>query len=207
MVIKASDFIARFLKENCSELAFVFTGGAIAHVIDSLPKYSIKYVCVQHEQVGAMAAEAYSRTTDGIGVTMATSGPGATNLITGIVGAWYDCIPAFYITGQVRTWELTGNDRLLQRGFQEVDIVSMVKNVTKYSKTIDEKDDLQYELEKALYLSKSGRPGPVLIDLPMNVQWEEIETEKLKHFMQKREMLKAMILILSRMLYPYLSPH
>ena len=187
MKVKSSDYIAQFLKQYCTDTVFVFTGGAIAHIIDSLPDNNIKYICVQHEQTGAMAAEAYSRTTGKIGVSMATSGPGATNMITGIAGAWYDCIPSIYITGQVRTWELTGNDKLLQRGFQEVDIVNMVKSITKYATTITKIDDLRYILEKALYMATSGRPGPVLLDFPMNLQWETIDPQKMKSFIPDKK--------------------
>lgn len=177
--MKASDYLVDFLINKGIDTAFVFTGGAIAHVIDSVANRpnDIEYVCVQNEQVAAMAAEAYSRTGNANGVAMVTSGPGATNLITGIVGAWYDCIPAIYITGQVRTWEMTNNKKTLQDGFQEVDICSQVKDVTKYAKTITNKSDLPYELEKAYYLANSGRKGPVVIDLPMDIQWAEITEE------------------------------
>ena len=122
--MKVSDYIVEFLIKKGIDTAFVFTGGAIAHVIDSVGKREneIKYICVQNEQVAAMAAEAYSRTGKSNGVAMVTSGPGATNLITGIVGAWYDCIPAIYITGQVRTWEMTLAKSTLQDGFQEVEV-------------------------------------------------------------------------------------
>ena len=142
--MKASDFLVDFLIKKGIDTAFVFTGGAIAHVIDSVAQRpnEMKYVCVQNEQVAAMAAEAYSRTGNANGVAMVTSGPGATNLITGIVGAWYDCIPAIYITGQVRTWEMTNQNETLQDGFQEVDICSQVKDVTKYAKTITNVSEL-----------------------------------------------------------------
>ena len=102
----ASDYMIKFLVDHGTDSGFVFTGGAIAHIIDSMRNYKEKfsYYCVQNEQVGAMAAEAYTRTTGRMGVQMVTSGPGATNMITGIAGAWYDCIPAVYLSGQVRTW-------------------------------------------------------------------------------------------------------
>jgi acetolactate synthase I/II/III large subunit len=179
--MKASDYIVDFLIQKGINTAFVFTGGAIAHVIDSVAKRpnEMEYICVQNEQVAAMAAEAYSRTGEANGVTMVTSGPGATNLITGIVGAWYDCIPAIYITGQVRTWEMTGNKKTLQDGFQEVDICSQVKDVTKYAKTITNKSELPYELEKAYHLANSGRKGPVVIDLPMDIQWAELTQQEI----------------------------
>lgn len=179
--MKVCDYLVDFLVKKGIDTAFVFTGGAIAHVIDAVAKRSneIEYVCVQNEQVGAMAAEAYSRTGNANGVTMVTSGPGATNLITGIVGAWYDCIPAIYITGQVRTWEMTNDKGTLQDGFQEVDICSQVKKVTKYAKTLSKKSDIPYELEKAYFLANSGRKGPVLIDLPMDIQVAELSNKEI----------------------------
>tara|TARA_B100000287_G_C20645666_1_gene785035 strand:+ start:441 stop:2156 length:1716 start_codon:yes stop_codon:yes gene_type:complete len=179
--MKASDYIVDFFIKKGIDTTFVLTGGAIAHIIDSVGKRDneIKYICVQNEQVAAMAAEAYSRTGKANGVALVTSGPGATNLITGIVGAWYDCIPAIYITGQVRTWEMTSNKSTLQDGFQEVDICSQVKNVTKYAKTITNKADLPIELEKAYCLANSGRKGPVVIDLPMDMQWAELLPEEI----------------------------
>lgn len=177
--MKASDYIVDFLISKGIDTAFVMTGGAIAHVIDSVAKRNkeIKYIAVQNEQVAAMAAEAYSRSGNANGVAMVTSGPGATNLITGIVGAWYDCIPAIYITGQVRTWELTADKATLQDGFQEVDICTQVRDVTKYAKTITEKSSLPKELEKAYHLANSGRKGPVVIDLPMDIQWAELSED------------------------------
>jgi acetolactate synthase I/II/III large subunit len=187
--MKVSDYIAEFLIKIGTDKVFVFTGGAIAHVIDSVGKYpnDIQYVCVQNEQAGAIAAEAYTRTTRRMGVAMTTSGPGATNLITGIVGAWFDCIPAMYFTGQVRTWELTGDDQLLQRGFQEVNISKIVESVTKYSTIITNKDDIRFELEKAHHLAISGRPGPVVIDLPMDIQDAEIDINNLRIFNPKSD--------------------
>ena len=179
--MKASDYIVDFFVKKGTDTAFVMTGGAIAHVIDSVAarEKEIEYVCVQNEQVAAMAAEAYSRTGKANGVALVTSGPGATNLITGIVGAWYDCIPAIYITGQVRTWEMTTGKSTLQDGFQEVDICTQVKNVTKYAKTITNKSDIPLELEKAYSAANSGRKGPVLIDIPMDIQVAELTSEEI----------------------------
>jgi len=179
--MKVSDYITHFFINKGIDTVFVMTGGAIAHIIDSVgeQKDKIKYICVQNEQVAAMAAEAYSRSGEANGVAMVTSGPGATNLITGIVGAWYDCIPAIYISGQVRTWELTGTKSTLQDGFQEVDICSQIKNVTKYTKTIMNKSDVPLELEKAYQMANSGRKGPVLLDFPMDIQWDILSKEEI----------------------------
>lgn len=182
-----SDYIIDFICKQKTDVAFVMTGSAIARLIDSFHHYSkkIKYVCVNHEQAAAMAAEAYSRTTEGIGVAIGTSGPGGTNLITGIAGAWYDCIPALFIVGQVRSTELKGKLAILQRGFQEIDIVSLVKPITKYATQITNCDDIRYEMEKAVHYATQGRPGPVLIDLPMDIQKVHIDLSNLKRFHAK----------------------
>lgn len=182
-----SDYIIYFICKQKTEVAFVMTGVAIARLIDSFRHYSekIKYVCVNHEQAAAMAAEAYSRTTGRIGVAIGTSGPGGTNLITGIAGAWYDCIPTLYIVGQVRSTELKGKLAILQRGFQEIDIVSLVKPITKYATQITDCDDIRYEMEKAVHYATQGRPGPVLIDLPLDIQKANIDLSNLKRFHAK----------------------
>jgi len=179
-----SDYIISFICKQKTDVAFVITGVAIARLIDSFRHFSekIKYVSVNHEQAAAMAAEAYARTTGKLGVAIGTSGPGATNLITGIAGAWYDCIPSLYIVGQVRSTELKGESAILQKGFQEIDIISMVKPITKYATQITNSDDICYEMEKALYYATSGRPGPVLIDLPMDIQKANIDLSNLKRF-------------------------
>ncbi len=180
---KVNDFILDFLAEQGVKDVFVLTGGAIAFVIDAFHgRKDIRYICVQHEQAGAMMADAYSRTGPGYGVAMATSGPGATNLITGICCAWFDSIPTIYITGQVNTYEQKGTNKVRQIGFQETEITDMVRPVTKYAKLLTSAEDIRYELEKATYMAKSGRPGPVLLDIPMDFQRAEIDTEKLRKF-------------------------
>lgn len=182
-----SNYIVDFICKQKTDVAFVMTGSAVAELIDSFRNYSkkIKYICVNHEQAAAMAAEAYSRTTGKIGVAIVTSGPGGTNLITGIAGAWYDSVPALYIVGQVRSTELKGKLNILQKGFQEIDIVSLVKPITKYATQITNCNDIRYEMEKALYYATQGRPGPVLIDLPMDFQKANINISDLKGFHAK----------------------
>jgi acetolactate synthase-1/2/3 large subunit len=174
---KLSDVIFDSLVEAGAGAFFVFTGGAISHIIDSVSSKSNEeppYYCFQNEQAAAFAAEAFSRTnSDGkLGVTLTTSGPGASNLISGIAGAWFDCIPAIYVTGQVRTHELGIGKGRLQGGFQELDIVSMVSNITKYAKTLTNPNTVRDEILRAVLLARSGRPGPVLIDIPMDLQYE-----------------------------------
>ncbi|MBI4098420.1 MAG: thiamine pyrophosphate-binding protein [Candidatus Magasanikbacteria bacterium] len=184
--MKLSDYIVHFLADRGVKKIFVVTGGACAHIVDSIGQVSkvrdIDYVCVQHEQAGAMAAEAYSRTTGVPGVAVATSGPGAVNLISGICCAWFDSIPALFICGQVNVSELKGESGVRQIGFQETDIVGMVETITKYAYLVTEPEKIRYHLEKAFYEAEHGRPGPVLLDIPMNVQHSEINPDTLEGF-------------------------
>ncbi len=181
--MKLSDYVTDFLVKQEVKEVFGITGGAIIHLFDSLGKSKdISYVCTHHEQGAAMAADAYSRITGNLGVAIATSGPGATNLLTGTGCSYFDSIPVLTITGQVPTSQLRKNSKARQIGFQETDIVKVFEPVTKYSKTVLNPEDIRYELEKATYLAKSGRPGPVLIDLPDDVQRAEIDPVKLKSY-------------------------
>jgi acetolactate synthase-1/2/3 large subunit len=181
--MKLSDYVASFFEENNINDVFVLTGGCVVHLIDSIAsKEKIQYIPVQHEQAGAMAADCYSRITKNIGAVIATSGPGATNLLTGICCSYYDSIPVLAITGQVPKGQLKRRSKSRQIGFQETDVVSIFKSVTKYSKLIDNPSTIRYELEKALYIAKSGRPGPVLLDICDDVQRSEINPSKLKSF-------------------------
>lgn len=168
--MKLSDYVIGFLVENDVSHIFEVIGGAITHLVDSTyDRKDISCITTHHEQAAAFAAESYSRVTSNIGVTMATSGPGATNLITGIGNAFFDSIPCLYITGQVNTYEYKFDKECRQLGFQETDIVSIVKPITKYTFMITDPDSIKYQLQKAIFIAKSGRSGPVLIDIPMNV--------------------------------------
>lgn len=183
MKIKLSDYVAMFLSKQKIEYVFAISGGATIHLIKSLnDARGVNYICPQHEQAGAMAADGYARASGGMGAAIATSGPGATNLITGICCAYYDSIPVIFITGQVSTFRLKNNLGVRQIGFQETDVVEISKSITKYSVMIKKSKDIRYELEKALYIAKSGRPGPVLIDIPDNIQREMLDPNKLRPF-------------------------
>lgn len=185
--MKVADYIADYFKEKGIRHSFGVTGGVITPVIDAYyRKEGLEFICTTQEQGAAMAAEAYSRVTGNLGVAMATSGPGATNLITGIGCAYFDSIPTLYITGQVSTLDSTYNGGPRQIGFQETDIVRMVKPITKFSHRVDDSKKIKYYLDKAFYIAKSGRPGPVLLDLPMNVQLEEIDIKNLKSYIPKK---------------------
>lgn len=182
-VYTGADLISDFIAENCCGTAFLVTGGACAFIVDAVgrnPKSD--YVCFQHEQAAAMAADAIWRTTGKIGVTIATSGPGATNLITGIACSWFDSIPSIHITGQVNQSEsreaLGANVR--QAGFQETDIAAMVSSITKFAKKIESIEELVETLPKLISTATSGRMGPVLIDVPMNIQKAAITPDQKK---------------------------
>ena len=176
-----ADLIADFIAEKCHASVFLVTGGACAFIVDALGRNTkTDYVCFQHEQSAAMAADAIWRTVGKIGVTVATSGPGATNLITGIACSWFDSIPSLHITGQVNQSEsreaLGANVR--QAGFQETDIASMVKPITKFAKKVESVEELVEVLPFALATALEGRMGPVLLDIPMNIQKAEISLEQ-----------------------------
>lgn len=182
-LIKLSDYVASFLVSQGVGHVFAISGGASLHLIHSIAETpGIDFVCPQHEQAGAMAADAYSRVTGNIGVAIGTSGPGATNMLTGVCCAYYDSVPALFITGQVSTFRLKGDTGVRQIGFQETDVVDIFKPVTKYSVLIDNPHDIRYELEKACYLAKSGRPGPVHIDIPDNIQREYVNPDALESY-------------------------
>ncbi|MBI2061469.1 MAG: thiamine pyrophosphate-binding protein [Nitrospirae bacterium] len=174
--MRGCDYVAEFLHQHKSRHVFVLTGGAIAFVVDAVARRrDIELVGFQHEQAAAMAADAYSRFGEGLGTTLATSGPGATNLITGIACSFFDSIPTLHITGQVPVQESNVGTRIRQVGFQETDIVSMVKPITKYAVRVTRIDDLRYEMEKAVYLATSGRMGPALVDVPMDIQQQDFD--------------------------------
>ncbi len=174
--MKVTDIIVKCLFEEGITDVFGYPGGMVTHVYDSFAKHEgIKINSTYHEQAAAFAAEGYSRITNNFGVAFATSGPGATNLITGIGSAYFDSIPCLYITGQVNSYESNSDGYSRQMGFQETDIISMVKPITKYCRYIDNADDIIEELEKAITIATSGRKGPVLLDIPMNIQRGDIE--------------------------------
>ncbi len=176
-----ADLIADFIAERCCGTAFLVTGGACAFIVDAVGRNpKTEFVCFQHEQAAAMAADAIWRTTGKLGVTIATSGPGATNLITGIACSWFDSIPSFHITGQVNQNEsreaLGANVR--QAGFQETDIASIVSSITKFAKKVESIEELVELLPRVFSIATTGRMGPVLLDIPMNIQKAKVTSEQ-----------------------------
>ena len=186
-IITGAEFIARFIEKHCFDQVFLVTGGACAFIVDAIGENkNLKYVCFQHEQSAAMAADAVWRTNGKIGVTVSTSGPGATNLITGIACSYFDSIPSLHITGQVNKSEskeeIHANVR--QAGFQETDIVSVVSPLVKWAHKVEDIEDLVETLVEAVRVSISGRMGPVLIDIPMNVQKASIDLEQVNKYLE-----------------------
>jgi acetolactate synthase-1/2/3 large subunit len=187
MKIKLSDYVLNFIAEQGVQHVFTLVGGGAMHLDDSLGQCrNIKYVCNLHEQACAISAEAYARIS-GLGVGLVTTGPGGTNAITGVVGAWQDSTPCLFISGQVKRSDLMKDKGVRQMGMQEVDIVTLVSSVTKYAVTIMDPFSIRYHLEKAVYTAKAGRPGPVWIDIPLDVQAVNIDPNELESFKEKNE--------------------
>jgi acetolactate synthase I/II/III large subunit len=181
--MKASDYIIDFFASKGVDTIFGYIGGMIVHLVDSVDKNNkVRFIQTYHEQSAAIAAEGYALTKGTIGVAMATSGPGFTNMITGIADAYFGSVPVIYISGQVNSYEYKYDKPIRQQGFQETDAVSIATPITKYAKLLDNESDIAYELEKAYYIANEGRKGPVLLDIPMNIQRAEIDINNLKHF-------------------------
>ena len=181
--MRLSDYVIQFVKDQCQvDTIFTVSGGGSIFLIDSLSKIEgMNYICNHHEQASAIAAEGYARKTNNLGVCLVTSGPGGTNAITGVLGAWLDSTPILVLSGQVNremTTNYTGSP-LRQLGDQEFDITKTVSNMTKYAVQVNDAKDIKYHLERAYYEAKSGRPGPVWLDIPLDIQKSEINPDEL----------------------------
>jgi acetolactate synthase-1/2/3 large subunit len=179
-MIKVSDFIFKYLVEHYQiHHCFLVTGGGAMHLNDSIGHTEgLNYVCNHHEQASAIAGEGYYRASGKLAVTCVTTGPGGTNAITGVLGQWLDSIPGLYISGQVKqstTIDACPELPLRQLGDQEADIKSMVRSITKYCVTIKDVRYVKYEIDKAIAIALSGRPGPVWIDVPLDIQGAYVE--------------------------------
>ncbi|NDV64459.1 thiamine pyrophosphate-binding protein [Bacteroides sp. 224] len=186
-MIKISDYIFKYLRDAYQiDHVFLVTGGGAMHLNNSIGRTTgVKYICNHHEQASAIASEGYYRTSGKLSVTNVTTGPGGTNAITGILGQWCDSIPGLYISGQVKestTIASCPHIKLRQLGDQEVDIVSIVKPITKYAVMITNPLEIKYHIDKAIYIALNGRPGPVWIDIPLDVQGTMIDESKLREF-------------------------
>ena len=192
--MKLTDYIAEFIAKIAGNV-FVGQGGNIIHVLDSLGKRKdIKIIPAQNEQGAAIAADAYSRFNEKkIGVTATTSGPGMINLMQGIACSFFDSIPTIHFVGAVVTKQLRKNKKIRQIGFQEMEVVDIVKPITKYAVLLKDKNMIKYELEKMLYYAKEGRQGPVLMDLPDDLQRAEINPKNLKSFIPPKKVKKIFL--------------
>lgn len=186
MVVKISDYIADFLVKNGIKDVFMITGGGAMHLNDSLGhKEGLTCTFHHHEQACSIAAESYMRLSGRLPAVCVTSGPGGTNALTGVLGAWLDSIPMFVLSGQVKretTITACPEIPLRQLGDQEFNITECVAPMTKYAKFLDCPEEVSYHLEKALYLSQEGRGGPVWLDVPLDIQAAKVDTENMVHF-------------------------
>jgi acetolactate synthase-1/2/3 large subunit len=186
--MKLSDFVFQFVRDLGVKHVFLVTGGGAMHLNESLGRVpEIEPVCNSHEQASAIGAENYAKVTGNIGVALLTTGPGGTNAITGVAGAWLDSTPCLFISGQVkrpdRMFDAEGKPLgMRQLGVQEVDIVSLISPITKYAVTVLDPQSIRYHLERAAFLAVSGRPGPVWIDIPLDVQAAPIDETTLPSF-------------------------
>lgn len=181
--MKVADYVVDFLASKGIDSVFVVYGAANGDLIDAFTRTDkTKYVAVMHEQAGGFAVEGYAKISGRPGAAIATSGPGGMNLLTPMGNCYYDSVPGIFITGQVNSQFLRADPSIRQVGFQETDIVSMAKPVAKYAKMILDPKSIRYEMEKAYYTCLEGRPGPVLLDIPTNVQKAQINPDELDGF-------------------------
>ena len=182
-MIKLSNYIIKFLEDKSIREVFMLPGGGWMHLLDSLGRArKLNYTCMLHEQAASIAAEACAQYNRNLGVVMVTTGPGGTNAITGVAAAWVDSTPMLVLSGQVKTADLIGKSHLRQKGAQEINIIDLVKPITKYSVMITKAEDIKYHLERAVYEATHGKKGPVWLDIPLDIQAAMIDENKLKGF-------------------------
>jgi acetolactate synthase-1/2/3 large subunit len=189
MLIKVADYIFKYLNEKQIDTAFSISGGAAAHLLEAARKSKINYIHNYHEQASAMSAEGYARLANKPALVLVTNGPGSSNTITGIVGAYQDSLPMFVISGQVPTSQ-TIQPGLRQLGVQELDIIPMVKGITKYAVQVRDKNEIKYHLDKAYHECTTGRKGPVWLDIPLDIQSATINTKELNGFTEDKNKIE-----------------
>ena len=185
--ISVADYVFKRVAEQGVKDVFMVSGGGIMYLCDALGRSNLRYWCNYHEQACAIAAEGYARASEGLGVCLVTTGPGSTNALSGIAGAWVDSIPVLVISGQVRTGILADYSYQRQVGPQEINIVPMAEPVTKYAVTVMQPENVRYELEKCLYLTRAGRPGPVWLNIPLDIQSAMIDPETQRSFSPEQD--------------------
>lgn len=178
---RVADYIADFIADQGVEHVFLLPGGGAMFLNDAVGKHPrLEVVACLHEQAAAISAEAYCRINENLGVCMVTTGPGATNAVTAVAGAWIESVPLLVVSGQVKRQDMLRGAPLRQKGVQEVDIVSVVGPITKYAVTVERPEDIRRELERAVFLARDGRAGPVWIDVPLDVQGAPIDPSSLE---------------------------
>lgn len=181
--VKLSDYVAQFIARQGVSHVFMLAGGGAMHLNDSIGCCAeLRYICDLHEQACAIAADAYARIRNGLGAALVTTGPGGTNAVTGVAGAWLDSTPVLFISGQVKRADLKRDYGVRILGVQEIDIVEIVNSITKYAVTVEDPESIRYHLEKATSLALGGRRGPVWIDIPLDVQAAQIDPASLPGF-------------------------
>lgn len=194
--MKVSDYVVQFFEKHKVNDIFMVTGGGSMHLNDSFGRSKkIKYWCTEHEQSAAMAAEAYAKMRNDFGLVLVTSGPGATNTITGVLDCWQDSIPVVFISGQSKRKQTiinSGIEGLRQFGVQEANIIPIVESITKYAVEINNIKKLRYYLEKAVYMAKNGRPGPVWLSIPLDVQSADVDINDLEGFIPEEGTVKIL---------------
>jgi acetolactate synthase I/II/III large subunit len=190
-MVKLSDYVMEYIAKLGVRQVFMLPGGGCMHLVDSLGRNkALRFIVNLHEQASVIAADAYSQYTNNLGVVLVTTGPGGTNSITGVVASWIDSIPVLIISGQVKRADLLTGKGVRQIGPQEVDIISLVKPITKYAVIVTDPNQIRFHLDKAVYLAKNGRPGPVWIDIPLDVQGAVIDESKVRVFNKPKETTK-----------------
>lgn len=181
--MKLSDYVIGFLSAQGVGHIFGLTGGAVVHFFDSADRDpTLRPVFTHHEQAAAFAAQAYARVKNDLGAAFVTTGPGGTNALTGLCAAWLDSIPCVFVSGQTRLAHTTRGKAIRQLGVQQLDIVNLVKPLTKYAVMLEDASQIRYELEKAVHIARTGRPGPVWLDIPLDFQWASITPDALPSF-------------------------
>ncbi len=203
--MKVADFVINYLAELGIKDIFEVYGAANGDMIDAFTRIDkTRYVSVMHEQAGGFAAEGYAKISGKPAVAISTSGPGGQNFVTPIANCFYDSVPCLFITGQIKMAFMRPDPRIRQIGFQETDIVGIVKPITKYARLVKNPLDIKYELEKALFIAQQGRPGPVLLDLPIDVQKADVNPAELAGFDSEAHAAKYSISAVDKVIDEYL---
>lgn len=192
-MMKLSDFVFQYLESLKVKQVFMLSGGGIMHLVDSLGRSSVEYICCHHEQASAIASQAYAMYKNELGVCLVTTGPGGTNALTATVASYVDSTPVMFLSGQVKREDFASLREVRQFGAQENDIISMARPVTKYAASVLQPENILYYLQKAVYLATHGRKGPVWLDIPLDVQAAVIEETELREFHASGENLEITV--------------